>query len=59
MFVGWRPPAFRRPSPLRVRAVYLKRLEKGGPGGWTHFFGFSFIPVFRMGADLGKSAPRH
>jgi hypothetical protein len=33
MFVGWRPPAFRRPSPLRVRAVYLKRVEKGGPGG--------------------------
>ena len=48
---GWRPPAFRRRSPLRSRAIYLRHVENAGADNGTSLDGvpysWSFTPRLR------------
>jgi hypothetical protein len=52
MCQGWRPPASRRHSPLRSRAIYLRHVENAGANRGTSLDGVLWLWTFtpRLGA---------
>jgi hypothetical protein len=56
---GWRPPAFRRRSPLRSRAIYLRHVENARADNGTSLDGvpysWSFTPRLRTTRSLDRT----